>query len=156
MKQILMIAVFVWMGVIWSFSAKPADASTETSHQAGKIIAGLVVPDFQEWPEEKQMDLIEKIDHPVRKTAHAAEYAVLGILLVSLSGYYINRRQILTAWGIGTLYAVSDEFHQYFVPGRSCQLSDVMLDSAGVLAGTVIGWIFLRFLCARVKARHGK
>ena len=156
MKRILMFATVIWMGVIWSFSANPADASTETSHMAGKIISGLFVPGFQEWTEEKQMDLIVKIDHPVRKAAHAAEYAVLGVLLISLSGYYIKRRWILTAWTIGTLYAASDELHQYFVPGRSCQITDVMLDSAGVLAGTVFGWLFLRFLCARAKVRHGK
>ena len=38
----------------------------------------------------------------------------------------------------GTVYAVSDELHQLFVPGRSCMPADVLLDSAGVLAGTLL------------------
>ena len=51
----------------------------------------------------------------------------------------------LAAWLIGTAYAVTDEFHQSFVPGRSCELRDVMIDSCGVLTGvllaTLVGWI---------------
>ena len=39
------------------------------------------------------------------------------------------------AFAIGALYAVSDEIHQIFVPGRSCELRDILIDSAGVLVG---------------------
>ena len=34
-----------------------------------------------------------------------------------------------------SIYAVTDELHQYFVPGRSCQVKDVMIDSSGALTG---------------------
>ena len=44
------------------------------------------------------------------------------------------------AWVVGTLYAASDEIHQLFVPGRSGQLRDVFLDSAGVAAGILLAW----------------
>ena len=44
------------------------------------------------------------------------------------------------AWVVGTLYAASDEIHQLFVPGRSGQLRDVLLDSAGVAAGILLAW----------------
>ena len=45
------------------------------------------------------------------------------------------------AYGIltGVAYAMTDEIHQLFVPGRSCQVTDVLIDSAGVLFGSVIG-----------------
>lgn len=36
---------------------------------------------------------------------------------------------------IGFLYAVSDEIHQHFVPGRAMQARDVLIDTAGVLLG---------------------
>ena len=45
------------------------------------------------------------------------------------------------AWVVGTLYAASDEIHQLFVPGRSGQLRDVLLDSAGVAAGILLAWM---------------
>ena len=44
----------------------------------------------------------------------------------------------LLPWLIATLYAVSDEFHQYFIPGRSCQVGDVMIDSAGACVGVLV------------------
>ena len=90
--------------------------------------------------EEDEEAFAEKVDHPVRKTAHATEYAILGLLI---AGAYIERgtsirKGILIPWGAATLYAATDEFHQLFVPGRSGQVSDVMLDSAGVLAGVLV------------------
>ena len=51
---------------------------------------------------------------------------------------------------IGVLYAVSDEIHQCFVPGRSGELRDVLIDSAGVICGVVI----LRLLGGRKAARE--
>ena len=44
----------------------------------------------------------------------------------------------LIAWGIGTLYAVSDEIHQVFIDGRSCELRDIAIDAGGVLLGVLI------------------
>lgn len=145
-KWILTLAALLWMAVIWWFSAKPAEVSTETSHRAGRAVAGLFVPGFESWPEEEQLKLVESIDHPVRKAAHATEYAVLGILLSAGAGFYVRRRRWLAGWGGGALYAVSDEIHQYFVPGRSCQVSDMVLDSAGVLAGVAAVWAVWRLL----------
>lgn len=128
------------MAVIFSFSARPAEQSTGDSRWAGHMIGQLFVPGFEDWSDKEQEAFAEKVDHPVRKTAHAMEYAVLGLLT---AGAYIRRgtsirKGILVPWGIATLYAASDEFHQLFVPGRSGQVSDVVLDSAGVLAGVLL------------------
>lgn len=128
------------MAVIFSFSARPAEQSTGDSRWAGHMIGQLFVPGFGDWSDKEQEAFAEKVDHPVRKTAHAMEYAVLGLLT---AGAYIRRgtsirKGILVPWGIAALYAASDEFHQLFVPGRSGQVSDVVLDSAGVLAGVLL------------------
>ena len=45
------------------------------------------------------------------------------------------------AWAAGTLYAVTDEIHQLFVPGRACAPLDMLIDSAGVAAGVIIAGI---------------
>ena len=128
------------MAVIFSFSARPAEQSTGDSRWAGHMIGQLFVPGFEDWSDKEQEAFAEKVDYPVRKTAHAMEYAVLGLLT---AGAYIRRgtsirKGILVPWGIAALYAASDEFHQLFVPGRSGQVSDVVLDSAGVLAGVLL------------------
>jgi VanZ family protein len=70
-------------------------------------------------------------DLALRKLAHATEYAVLGLLLARA----LAERPAL--W-VGIAYAVSDEVHQRFVPGRAGALLDVAIDAAGVLAGILL------------------
>ncbi len=71
-------------------------------------------------------------DLVLRKIAHAAEYAILGALLVRATGH------AAVAFALGTLYAVSDEFHQSFVPGRMGSPVDVAIDAVGVAIGVAL------------------
>jgi VanZ family protein len=71
-------------------------------------------------------------DLVLRKIAHAAEYAVLGALLARATG----RAGLSIA--LGTLYAVSDEIHQVFVPGRMGSPIDVAIDTVGVACGALL------------------
>jgi hypothetical protein len=71
-------------------------------------------------------------DLALRKLAHAAEYAVLGALLVRATA------KAGLAMVLGTIYAVSDEVHQAFVPGRMGSVLDVTLDAVGVVCGVVL------------------
>lgn len=147
MRKIFLILTIVWMAVIFAFSARPADESEEDSIQVGMMIGRIFIPEFEEWSQESRYEFAERIDHPVRKTAHATEYAILGLLV---AGAYINNggkdksertgigKGILIPWAVATVYAATDEFHQLFVPGRSGQISDVLLDSAGVMAGLLV------------------
>jgi len=74
------------------------------------------------------------IDLFLKKVAHLLEYAVLAILLHRGVGNEGGGWALL----IGGLYAVSDEFHQSFVPGRDAALLDVAFDILGVLLGLYI------------------
>ncbi|HXG77088.1 MAG TPA: VanZ family protein [Gaiellaceae bacterium] len=71
-------------------------------------------------------------DLVLRKLAHAAEYAVLGALLLRASG------SARLALALGVLYAASDELHQSFVPGREGAPLDVAIDAVGVAAGVLL------------------
>ena len=42
------------------------------------------------------------------------------------------------AWLLGTIYAITDEIHQYFVPNRCCSLWDILIDSSGALFGVFL------------------
>ena len=131
------------MAVIFGLSSRDDTASTEDSLFVSRIAAELLVPGFRDMPAGEQQAILEAIDHPVRKTAHFFEYAVLGFLLsggflVPERGRKAVRRQMLLALLSGAVYAVSDELHQFFVPGRACMWQDVLLDSAGVLTGTLL------------------
>ena len=138
---IWLIFTLVWMVVIFSFSAREADESAAMSHSVGKMIGRLVIPEYKSWSEDKQEQFAEKIDFPVRKCAHASEYAVLGVLILGTAYSFSEdqkKKTVLLSWGLATLYAATDEFHQLFVPGRSCQFRDVCIDSAGALTGVLL------------------
>ena len=88
----------------------------------------------------------EEIDHGVRKAAHFTEYAILGLLLTAMYRAYGHegKRLFLLAAGTGSLYASTDEFHQLFVQGRSCQITDWMIDTCGVAAGGAVMYLICR------------
>lgn len=156
-KRIIWTGITIlWMVVIFSFSAKPAVQSTEMSTSVGKMICRIFVHDFSSWSDEKQEELAAKIDHPVRKCAHASEYALLGALVLLTACTYANMspKTVAAAVIISVLYAASDEFHQRFVPGRSCQFTDVLIDSAGVMVG--VGFIIVCYKIKQIIKSGGK
>lgn len=137
----------LWMIFIFMMSQQNADTSTETSLRAGTLVAELVVPGYRDWTAAEQRALAVQIDYPVRKLAHASEYTVLGILyslsVLSVSAVPKRKKLLCTAFPLGVLYAMSDEFHQLFVPGRAGRVSDVLIDSSGVLLGIAIVSLFM-------------
>ena len=146
-SRIFILLALFWMIVIFYYSSKTAVESTQDSMAVGMAIGRLFVADYDELPESEQYDIAKCIEHPIRKTAHAMEYAVLGLLLTL--GLYANKkyalkryfmcRNILCPWMFATFYACTDEFHQLFVPGRSGQITDVCIDSGGALFGVLCG-----------------
>lgn len=142
-----------WMAVIFSFSARPAVESQEQSYFIGRMVADVVqrISGFA-WSGEQRQLFVEGIDFYIRKGAHASEYAVLGMLILWVMDNFGRLPRGAWRWGwlAGTLYAVSDEVHQCFVPGRACQLRDMIIDGLGVFAGIglYLGcrrlWRFLR------------
>ena len=69
----------------------------------------------------------------LRKLAHGAEYALLGLLLLRALG-----REYL-AVVLGIAYAVTDELHQHFISGRVGAPVDVAIDALGVVIGVLVG-----------------
>lgn len=79
------------------------------------------------------------------KFAHVIEFAILGVLLLRAfkSGEKIrNIKQVnwLTIF-CGGFYAVFDEIHQYFVPGRLADIYDVLADIAGIFLVIILNWL---------------
>jgi VanZ family protein len=130
--------------VIFCFSSRNADESTEQSNAVGMLVGRIFVPDFEEWTAEKQLDFAEKWEFPIRKSAHMTEYAILGFLLVgawTAGKRVLYKRTALRCLLVAVIYASTDEFHQYFVPGRACRIYDVGFDSAGALIGILLGLV---------------
>lgn len=94
-------------------------------------------------------DTIASVQVAIRKTGHMCEYAVLAVLVWRASnGADLGRvrpwpvRLAWTTWGSAVAYAVSDEFHQSFVPSREGSPRDVAIDAVGAaLAVGMVWWI---------------
>lgn len=138
------IAVLLWTFLIFTLSAQPALQSNGLSQKVTGVIiekVSLLVPlDIET---STTSDLIKRFNHIVRKGAHFSEYFVLGALVMNaMKTSKVPRfKAFIFSVLICILYAISDEVHQLFVPGRGAQMIDVMIDSAGAIAG--IGCIFL-------------
>ena len=137
-RNLLLIINIIWMMVIFSFSAQPAKESTETSLKVGTMVGKVIKPGFSDLPKKEQIRFAKKIEFPVRKLAHATEYAILGALMSLFFFSWNRKRHGLYGWLWGILYAITDELHQSFVPGRSCQMTDVAIDSLGCLFGCTV------------------
>ena len=82
----------------------------------------------------------------VRKSAHFLEFFLLGFLVVNLAKDYkkLNFKIIILCILFCCIYAVSDEIHQYFVDGRSCQVLDVLVDTIGSMFGGFLYYLIYR------------
>lgn len=64
---------------------------------------------------------------------HFLIFFLLSLFLL-MATLKVNKKEVfLLALLISIIYAITDEFHQLFVPGRTCSLSDILTDSAGIL-----------------------
>ncbi|MCI7338710.1 MAG: VanZ family protein [Oscillospiraceae bacterium] len=126
----IVLAVFFWLlaaacaGCIFWLSSKDGNQSQNMSDSVRGILMKLLGPLLNSFI--------------VRKFAHFFEYAVLGFLIGC--ALFLSRRRFspITAVICSALYSVSDEIHQYFVPGRACRIFDVGVDTLGALTGTLI------------------
>ena len=148
------IAVVAMCGFIFFMSARPAVESDAMSLGIVGQIVGFVVPGYDQMSAADQLYWQQTLNHPVRKTAHFLEYAVLGALTLNMIVQVMrargrNPRAVLKrlaaeAWALSTIYAATDEIHQLFVQGRTGKPTDVLIDSAGVLVGVLIVVLIVR------------
>lgn len=97
--------VVAWATVIYLFSSKPTNS-----------VGGFYWQDFV-----------------VKKSAHMIEYGVLTVLLYrALTNSGMNRKKAsIVAMCVAAFYAITDETHQYFTPGRTPKARDVVIDIIG-------------------------
>lgn len=134
----LMLTIVVFF-IIFNFSSQNSDKSISTSDFFINMIIN-INPFTKDLENLEKEAIKEKMKIPIRKLAHFSIYTILGITIMShMSTYAISKyKRIGSSLLIGVLYAVSDEIHQLFVSGRSGQITDVCIDTMGVLFGISI------------------
>ena len=122
------IMVILWMALIFNLSSQVREESNQLSTGITVVIEKVV----EKVAPNSNFD-IKTINHIVRKNAHFFIYLILGILVINAI-----RKSKYLALLICVFYAISDELHQAFVPGRGPGVKDVLIDSSGSIAGILI------------------
>ena len=157
--KIVFIAATVFLLVfIFVMSAKPAIESSEISLSVGYRLCRLFRPGFDKLTEEEKQQCAAGINHFIRKSAHFAEFAATGALFYADFLLFDIKKPLCVLFGSlsGVLYSVSDEIHQIFVPGRAGMVTDVLLDSAGVLTGCLFALLISVIISNIKKAQNVK
>lgn len=141
MKRVItfvcMIALTVgWMMLIFGFSSQTATESGSLSALIAEPVTRLIMK-LRELPDADYGALYMQVDSAIRVAAHFAEYAILGILTALLCRL-LRWRSLWIPWVICTVFAVTDEWHQYYTPGRASEVKDILVDSTGVLCGIIL------------------
>lgn len=78
---------------------------------------------------------------------HFVEYGVLAVLTIRFVNFYFKPRakHYFLILLVTSLYGLSDEWHQSFVPGRVASLSDLLADTLGVIFGLGIYYAVVRY-----------
>ncbi|MBQ2890760.1 MAG: VanZ family protein [Clostridia bacterium] len=144
---VLTILLLAQILIITMFSSQPSGKSSEISRS---------VMNKMEWvPDSIPRETIPgdsriSLHQIVRKLAHFYNFFVVGFLLM---GIHItlkeSSKKAVLLLGLGCLLAIFDEAHQYFVPGRSAEIGDVLIDITGVLFGMSFIKVFLEIIFAK-------
>lgn len=144
-KYIKCIIAIICCIMIFSFSAVPATSSTKQSkgltYNVIKLLNG------NKLNERELEKLTKKVNPLVRKIAHFSIYMILAIFtymfieelnIKSKSEKERLRKNILYTCIFCIIYAVFDEIHQIYVPGRTGKAIDVIIDTLGSCMGIAI------------------
>lgn len=154
-RMILIIFLIGIFTTIFGFSNQNSEVSGGISKKVTEYIVKFF-PSIEKNSEIKKQEIMNRLEKIIRKIAHFSIYTLVGLLLMGLMKTYriTEIDQVGLSMIIGIIYASTDEIHQAFIPGRSAQLTDVMLDSIGVLTGVFIVMLLLEIIRRIKKNRY--
>ena len=144
-KYVKCIIAIICCIIIFSFSAVPATASTKQSkgltYNVIKLLNG------NKLTEKELVKLTKRVNPVIRKIAHFSIYMILAIFtymfieelnIKSKSEKERLRKNIIYTCIFCIIYAIFDEIHQIYVPGRTGKVIDVIIDTLGACTGITI------------------
>lgn len=133
-KIVSWLLVIIWLLVIFFFSSQNGESSSGLSNGFLAMIENITKLPLNN-------DAFRFI---IRKVAHFTEYLILGVFVLNLINCYRNltKKEIILGIFFCFIYAVTDEFHQMFVGGRSPQSVDVLIDTTGSIVGSLLFYLF--------------
>ena len=135
-KIFKIILVITWMIIVFYFSGQKGEKSGNTSRR----ITETIIQAVSNRSLEENEKLIETADKVIRKLAHYTIYTIGGLLIINYADTTekSKKEKVLGSIMFGTVFAVTDEMHQFFVSERSARIFDVGIDTLGVITGVII------------------
>ncbi len=156
-KGILWALIVLTVGAIWSLSLRSAVNSSEQSNSLALSVIGSTVESVNN-SESTSADasstkiFLDEWLVLIRKLAHFAEFAVLGLLW----GLYGQLQWYPAMWTYGLGVALIDEGLQMFIPGRAAAVRDVVMDYAGFFCGFALVMSVARWIEWKKSRKPGK
>ena len=151
MKKAWKIIILLALAIGWMFCIyKLSGMNSQNSNGKSTDIIAMFIEDTLEITNEygitnsnpnaeKLARASQLINAPMRKVIHASVYFVLSFFIMILLNIIFEHKKYILALIITLIlcvgFAMSDEYHQTFVPGRTGQLMDVIIDSCGAISG---------------------
>lgn len=166
LKIISTIFVLVWMITVFIFSSQDGTQTLNTSGAFIQVIDSTLnnvesnntnktdTVNTQD-NNNKKYNYSKELQTFVRKNAHYFLYTVGGIILSVFFYAFLKENKKIYAFAIltGMIYAMSDEFHQKFIAGRTSRITDVGIDTLGVITGTILFMVFINILIRSKKKK---
>ena len=134
---IICILLIVWMLLIFCMSNKPADISSKQSDLVINLFSAIGI--------DLNTHLGELASFVVRKAAHFTEYFILYCFSIAVCKQYVDiKKARIYSLFIVLGYAISDEVHQYFIPGREMAIRDVAIDFSGGVLGFIVNIVICK------------
>ncbi len=138
--------------VIFFFSGQNGEESGNFSGGISAKVAGVLLKFFgRGMNEAESAEFTEKLESLIREAGHAGEHALL-MLAFFITVSVFNKKgkdgkllgKLIPAFVLTVVFAVLDEIHQSFIPGRACEVQDVLVDAFGALImGILISLFYL-------------
>ena len=156
LRGILIVLLLCTFYIIFGFSSQDGEKSGGLSKRITDFILEKSAKyNSLEMSEKEQVN--KRTERIIRKIAHFSIYTLVGFLLMALFITYKNikrKNQICISAILGILYAISDEIHQSFTPGRGPKITDVFIDSLGVFFGMTVILLIVEIINRKNKKCH--
>ena len=146
-KRILfLILLIITFCIIFNFSEQNGEISGSLSKKITEFIVN-IISKIKTIDIATKLNYIEKLHPLIRKLAHFSIYTVVGFSIMGFMCTFDMKNifKLIISFVVGVSYAITDEVHQSFTPGRTPSIIDVGIDSIGVLTGIFILIVLIIF-----------
>lgn len=135
LKAYRIVSIILLVAVMVTIFCLSAQDSTDSAEVSGSVVSWLY-----------ELFKIDLPDGTVRTIAHCCEFAALGFLLINAIRSFKESFNPVLSVIISFGYAITDEIHQLYVPGRAFQLIDLTVDLLGITLGTIAFIILVKLI----------